>query len=152
MFLALVKATFGELSYLTSISFKMKKAFILLLMIGILACSDDDNSVQFESNPLNGEWILTDVSCFCFFPNPPDFNLTFFNFHTRDNMLTITHFGNSNYFREEGTYSYTVSGDRFTMSDGRSYDYFIQGNTLSIVFVDEPNIADDEILYTLVRS
>ncbi|WP_435623661.1 lipocalin family protein [Flagellimonas sp.] len=129
----------------------MKRALVLFLTICITACSNEV-SVERENNPLNGEWVLTNVSCFCFFPNPPDFNLTFFNFNTRDNTLTVTHFGDSNYFREEGTYSYTISGNRITLTDGRSYDYTIQGNTLSLVFVDEPNIADDEILYSMVRS
>ena len=129
----------------------MKRLRVLFLLIFVFACSDDDGAEVIDI-ALNGQWILTNVSCFCVFPDPVDFDLTTLDFVAERNIVTVSHGGDSSYFREEGTYLYSIEGNRIIMDDGRSYDYEISENTLSLQFVDEPNIADDEIGYSLIRN
>jgi len=127
----------------------MKKILILFLVV-FSSCSNNDDEV--DDNSLNGEWTLTNVSCFCGFPDPPEFNLTQVNFNSDNNEVTVTNTGSQVYFREDGTYSYTGNGNRIRIEGDRSYDFEILGNTLELVFVDEPNIADDEVSYSFVRN
>ena len=131
----------------------MRKVLILLVSMWLVSCSNsDDDTAQLEDGELNGAWTLTDVSCFCGFPDPPEFELTTLTFNIESNEIEVLNEGGFMYFRENGTYSYISEGNRITVEDGRSYDFEVTGNTLSLQFVDEPFLADDEILYSLVRN
>nr|WP_298996910.1 hypothetical protein [uncultured Allomuricauda sp.] len=128
----------------------MKKCFLLLLIFWTVSCSDDDSNP--ENATLDGEWTLTNVSCFCGFPDLPEFESTTVLFDVESDEITVSHTGSFEYFRPNGTYSYSVSGSEIRMMDGRSYEFDISENTLFLRFVDEPTIADDEILYTFIRN
>ncbi len=130
----------------------MKRILVLFLSISLFACSDDDGTTVTGDGILNGEWTLTNVVCFCGFPDPPGFEMTTLTFDAANDEVTVLSGGSLMYFKNNGTYSYTIVGDRITLEDGSSYDFVISGNSLSLQFVDEPNIADDEILYTLIRN
>ena len=130
----------------------MKKLLVLFLAVCMVSCSDDDPT-EVVNSELSGEWILTNVVCFCIFPDPTDFERTTISFATNSNILTVSHGGPSIYFREAGSYSYTVDGNRITVEeDGRSYIFDIEENILSLQFVDQPNLADDEIVFTLMKN
>lgn len=101
---------------------------------------------------LNGQWILTNISCFCGFPEEPNFKATQITFVSSENIIIVENSGEFEWFRTDGTYSYSGNGNRITLEDGRSYDFEISGNTLQLVFVDQPNISDDEVNFSLVRS
>lgn len=128
----------------------MKKVLIVFFLIGLVSCSDDANEV--EDNSLNGEWTLTNVSCFCGFPDPPEFNLTQVNFVAANNELIVLNTGSQVYFREDGTYSYSGNGNRITLENENSYDFEVTGNTMQLIFVDQPGIADDEVTYSFIRN
>lgn len=131
----------------------MKEALILLASIWVASCSNsDDDASLLEDGGLNGAWTLTNVSCFCGFPDPPEFERTTLTFDVESNEIEVLNEGGFMYFRENGTYSYTSEDSRITLEDERSYDFEIIGDTLSLQFVDEPLLADDEILYSLVRD
>jgi len=126
----------------------MKKSLLVIGLMVLFSCSDDNDIAD---NELNGEWALTNVSCFCFFPDPTDFHLTSLNFNTSQNQVEVFNSGESFYFKENGTYSYSGSGNLIRFEDGRSYIFEITSDTLRLGFVDEPNIADDEVTYTFTR-
>ena len=127
----------------------MKKYLSLACLVTLLSSTEDDDKVL--DNSLNGEWTLTNVICFCGFPNPTDFHLTALNFQTSENTVVVNNSGNSVYFMESGTYSFSVSGNSITFDDGNSYKYEVKGNTLILSYIDVPEIADDEITYFLER-
>ena len=128
----------------------MKKALILFLIIGFASCSNNNDEVEADS--LNGKWTLTKVSCFCGFPNPPEFNLTQVTFVIVNNEIIVSNTGSQVYFRESGTYTYSQNDNRITFNNGEDFDIDIKGDTLQLVFVDRPEIADDEVTYSFVRN
>ncbi|TXN38083.1 lipocalin family protein [Flagellimonas hymeniacidonis] len=129
----------------------MKKLGVLLITVLLFtSCSSDDDTVA--DSGLNGTWTLTRVSCFCGFADPPEFDLTQLTFDADTNEIIVLNNGDQVYFRENGTYSYTGNGSRIRLEDGKFYDFEITGDTLSLVFVDEPMIADDEVSYSFVRN
>ncbi|GEM_PF-1775439 len=127
----------------------MKRILISCLLCCFLSCSEDKKDFDVE---LNGSWTLTNVSCFCGFPDPPEFNLTEITFDETVNEIIVVNEGSQVYFRENGVYSYADSVDRITLEDGRAYFFEINEDILRLVFIDEPNIADDEISYSFIRS
>ncbi|WP_350293108.1 lipocalin family protein [uncultured Croceitalea sp.] len=127
----------------------MKKVLIVFFLIGFVSCSDDN---EVEDDSLNGLWTLTNVSCFCGFPDPPEFNLTQVTFVASNNEVIVLNTGSHVYFREDGTYSYSGNGNRITLENENSYDFEITGNTMQLIFVDQPGIADDEVTYSFIRN
>ncbi|GMN09850.1 hypothetical protein MTsPCn9_18930 [Croceitalea sp. MTPC9] len=128
----------------------MKKVLILFLLIGFASCSNNDDEV--EDGSLNGQWTLTNVICFCGFPDPPEFNLTQLTFVSTSNEVIVSNNGSYTYFREDGTYSYSGNDNQIIFENDQSFIFEINDNTLQLIFVDEPGIADDEVTYSFVRS
>lgn len=122
----------------------MKKLFTILFMtILFVSCSNDNNE---DSNttptPLEGKWTLGNVSCFCAFGNNPDFTghkLTF-----EGNNLKVENTGEFKFFTDAAGI-FTVQGDLITFKNGEQYTYELSSGALSLTFVDDPQIADDEI-------
>ncbi|WP_299486637.1 hypothetical protein [uncultured Allomuricauda sp.] len=129
----------------------MKKiSFLLraLILIFVAACSSDDNIVNPE---LDEQWILNDVACFCFFGDDFDFSAHTITFNTSGGTVTISNSADSSFIAASGTYSYTDNGSVIEI-EGRRYTYEITGNTLTLNFVDNPNIADDEVSYFYIKN
>ena len=130
----------------------MKNYLILLLTLLIIGCSDDDTP-QIQDTGLNGSWTLTNVICFCGFPDPPGFEQTQLNFDLANAQIRVDRSGTGlEYFRPVGTYNFLGTDNTITLEDGRAYTYTIEGNVLRLDFVDEPQIADDEITFLLSRN
>lgn len=128
--------------------FRMKKSFFLLIAVLLISCSKD----EIEDSSLSGKWILNDVFCFCFFPEDYDFSTSRLIFDTANDKLLIENDGEIDFIDEPGTYRYSGDGNRITLENGRSYIFEVEGNILRFTFVDEPNIADDEITYLYTRN
>lgn len=119
----------------------MKRILIVLLMtVMVVACSkdDDDNG----NTVLEGTWTLTNVSCYCYFGDDPDFSGNKLIFE--GNNLKVENSGEFNFFTNEAG-NYTVQGNVITFNNGQQYTYVVKTGTLELTFVDEPGIADDEI-------
>lgn len=126
----------------------MKKV-ILVLALSFLctACSDNDDA--YSAAALNGEWVLTNVFCFCFFEPNEDFSVHQLIFDSRMSQVTVINQGETRFFQDSGTYSYRIEKDKITLEgEDRSYTYSIENNTLNLIYVDRPDIADDEISFT----
>lgn len=130
----------------------MKNFILLFGVLLFLSCSEDDNGGEVVDAGLQGQWTLTNVSCFCAFGENPNFMATNIVFDIDNNELEVNNTGENVYFRENGTYKYSGNGNELTFSNGRSYVFEINGTELSLIFVDEPNIADDEISYTFIKN
>ncbi len=112
----------------------------MLLTFLLVSCSNDNNDNT--NTPLEGKWTLTNVSCFCGFGNNPDFSshkLTF-----EGNNLKVENTGEFKFFTDAAGI-FTVQGNLITFKNGGQYTYELKSGALSLTFVDDPKIADDEI-------
>lgn len=128
----------------------MKKILVVLFLVGFASCSSNDDEVEDDS--LNGQWMLTNVSCFCGFPNPPEFNLTQVTFVSANNELIVLNSGSQVYFRENGTYSYSGNDNQITFENDQSFVFEITDDTMQLIFLDQPEISDDEVTFSFVRN
>ncbi len=129
----------------------MKAIFLTVLCILLVSCMQDDEPVIADA-ALEGEWVLTNVACFCFFEPDTDFTSTRLIFEPEDSKITVIHDGDLSFFREAGVYYYGGQGNRIGFSDNSVYRFEINGSLLTLTYQDEPEIADDEVFYTLRRN
>jgi hypothetical protein len=126
-----------------------------LVLVGILcisfSCSNDEVGDP-EDDALAGEWVLANISCFCFFEEGTDFSTTRLIFDTDANKVTVENSGRDTYFKESGTYSYSGEESRLQFSDDEAYTFTVKGtSSLQLVFEDNPNLSDDEVTYSFRR-
>ena len=126
----------------------MKQVYIILALIALLtSCSNDiDDNL---TTPLEGKWTLTNVSCFCAFGNNPDFSgheLTFVG-----NDLEVENTGEFK-FLIDAAGAYTIQDNVITLINRSQYTYLVKTDVLELTFVDNPQIADDEIFMVYERS
>ncbi len=123
-----------------------------ILIIGIVALlntscfNDNDDKLTFD---FEGTWSLVDVKCFCDFGGVTDFTTHKITFNESD--VVIQNLGTPEFLTNlEG--EYTLDGNVLTFSNGDQYTYTVRLNRLELVFVDNPQIADDEVTYIYRRG
>ncbi|NHF58550.1 copper resistance protein NlpE [Flavobacteriaceae bacterium TP-CH-4] len=127
----------------------MKRITTLLLAVLLMAsCSKgSDDIVNVE---LEGKWELTNAFCFCFFDPDTDFSVHGISFE--GSMLTVTNSEELRFLGASGTYSYAADGNLITLENGNQYRYVIEDNVLRLTYVDNPDIADDELVLEYIRD
>lgn len=125
----------------------MKKAIFIFLIFLATSCTKD----ELEDTSLDGEWILTNVSCFCYFEDDHDFSTSSIIFNTDENQATIENKGET-HLMESGVYGYASKNEQISFGNNRWYIFSVEGSKLTLIYVDEPGLADDEISYTYERS
>ncbi len=126
----------------------MKKLIVLMVLTLVFASCSNDNDDE-DGTVLEGKWTLTNVVCFCAFGNDPDFSGHKITFD--GNILSVENTGQFNFLTNvAGTYS--LQEDVITLKNGQQYKFVIKQDVLELIFVDEPLIADDEILLEYERS
>lgn len=126
----------------------MKKLAFCLLFVGILvSCenSDDSNPIPGE---LEGKWELQSASCFCFFPEDFDFSGHKIDFDNDEGILTVEHSAETSFITAAGRYDFQFQNNMIVIKDIGQFTYEIMGDSLVMSFVDNPEIADDEITLT----
>lgn len=122
------------------------KSIVFGFFLLLFTCQKSDIQVI---DTLEGQWILEDVSCFCYFNE---------NYNFETNQLWI--FPNESLLLSKGIQGesfsiselnkpekYSVKDQTISLSNGKNYTYKIQDNKLMLYYVDVPEIADDEIAY-----
>ena len=130
----------------------MKKSFLILLIAIISACSGDDEGNQ--SPRLSGDWMLISADCQCAFDetiNLQDFKLRF------DDSGNTLHLDNPTesyyYIAETGAYKYDLEGDILKISGlNNTFKFKTEGNKLVLTLIDDPQIADDELVLTYLKN
>lgn len=127
----------------------MKKVILILLLTGaITSCSKEDHNQK----QLSGEWFLSNVDCFCRFDPDIDFNDFKLIFTEEKLEVKLKSPSEEIYFiAKPGTYNYYIDGDIITINN-MSFNYKIEGDKLIMTFLDEPQIADDELTLLYKRS
>ena len=126
----------------------MKKILTaLVLTLLFVSCSNDNDDNL--TTPLEGKWTLTNVSCFYFFGDSPDFSGHKLIFKNNDVQV-----GNNGEFKYliNASGEYTINGNMITFQDGNQYIYVVNLDVLELTYVDEPGIADDELFLEYKRG
>ncbi len=111
----------------------------LVCFVFVSCTKDNDDIINTE---LEGKWTLTNASCFCGFGDNPDFSghkITF-----QGSMLNVENSGEFK-FLTDASGEYTVDGNLISLKNGRQYTYVIKEGNLQLTYVDNPQIADDEL-------
>lgn len=120
----------------------MRKVIFILFVFLVAGCSSDDDAI----NPTGEKWVLNNVVCFCFFGEDFDFGTHTLQFDRDTKMVTVENSENAQFIAPPGTYSYSDDGEEIGI-EGRQYRYKQNGNSLELTYVDNPQIADDEVTY-----
>ena len=121
-----------------------KYAPFLLLFVFLNSCSGESEVNLIDPN-LEGQWTLTEAQCFCFFPEDFNFAVHRIAFDTENNRINIVNDFDSFFILEEGSYVVSAFEDTLIINEELEYRYSISNNQLRLIFVDDPNISDDEI-------
>lgn len=121
---------------------------VLFLGISVLlcACSDYDDHTDLT---LEGKWTLSAAACYCAFGENTDFSGHKLNFNA--NWLRVVNTGEIKFLIDAEGLFYS-NGTTITFANGKRYNYRIQEDVLELTFVDEPSIADDELVLTYRRG
>ncbi|MDC6388211.1 hypothetical protein PP182_05935 [Maribacter sp. PR1] len=126
------------------------KRFFLSILVLVFSCETSDDQVILDYQ-LEGEWMLTEISCFCAFDPEIDFTETRLLFDVDTSSVTVINDGNYQLFKESGIYKYGGQNNIISFPDETSYQFEVKGSQLSLIYLDEPNIADDEVAYYFRR-
>jgi len=128
----------------------MRICITYLLLFTILVSCEKLKEVNQPSSTseLQGKWELKNASCFCFFPDHFDFGAHKLEFDSTADELIVENSDDTFFITDAGTYPIIIEIDRITIKNSIEYNYRIEGKTLILTFIDNPQIADDEILLT----
>ncbi|MBN10382.1 MAG: hypothetical protein CMC80_02495 [Flavobacteriaceae bacterium] len=123
------------------------KLFLFSLLFVVQMCQMD--SITKSSDELSGQYILQNVSCFCFFEDYDFRNNQLWVFPSKNLIVSK---GNVN----DGVYisppneaeQYNLINGVLTLADSsKEYVVDFNGDEVALTFIDNPLIADDEITY-----
>lgn len=121
----------------------------LLLITVLVSCENLEEVNQLPlTSELEGKWELQSASCFCFFPVDFDFGAHKLEFNTTANEVIVENSDDTFFIMGSGTYPFVVENDGIVISGSIEFMYQIEGSMLMLIFVDNPQIADDEISLT----
>lgn len=130
----------------------MKKLALIFVFIIFISCTDANDETKIDET-LAGEWVLTNVYCFCYFASDTDFSSHRLIFDVTKNKVTVVNETAPDYFHEAGQFSYNNQGNSIGLEDSsNAYTYQVEGSILTLSYVDEPMIADDEVTYVYRRK
>jgi hypothetical protein len=132
----------------------MKLCISFLLFFTILASCEkleDVSPLTPTSSELQGKWELQSASCFCFFSEDFDFGAHKLEFNANGEQVVVENSGDTFFVTDAGTYPIVVNNDRITIKNSLEYTFKIKSDTLILNFVDNPQIADDEISLTYLK-
>jgi len=120
----------------------MKKIIVFLLAIFLISSCSISN---IGSKDLNGKWYLQEAFCYCYFGDNFDFSSHTLTFDLETKKVLVKNKAASYFIEQNGTYDIKTKVNELTINNAVSFTYEILGSTLTLVKIDEPNIADDEL-------
>ena len=141
------------MSIMNGLSKLLKGVVIFLFTISLSSCLKENDLSNSQIDELEGRWQLQQVSCFCYFE---DFDFTpnelWISAKSRV-MLSRNQIGEPIGITDnEIVTPIRVRNNELTdLISNRSYTYEVMGDRLNIHYIDNPQIADDEISYSFRR-
>lgn len=132
----------------------MQRIALLLFLALCSSCSIDGLRDSDFAEELEGQWILEDVRCFCGFQDY-DFSRNQLWFFPEDGyVLTKSTAPYSLGISESNLLTRVQFKDKVIheLSSGRKYEYSLSGTRLTLTYVDNEQIADDEVSYTYIKG
>jgi len=127
----------------------MRGTFLTSLLFIIILATSCDSEGTTDDAPLNGTWVLNNALCFCGFEDDFDFSAHQLTFDVDRSKVIVTNSVNT-FFITNGTsgeFDYTDDGTTLTIGNAQyRYEFGETGNTLVLTFIDNPNVADDELM------
>lgn len=120
---------------------------ILIAIILLVSCSKEPNEVI--NVELQGSWSLANAICYCAFDENTDFSVHGLVFNGSE--LSSFNRGEPQ-FLSDASGNYTVEGNLISFSNSRQFRYTIEDNILTLSFVDNPDIADDELTLVYYKN
>lgn len=128
----------------------LKKLIFLLIIVISGSCSNKDDSEK--EKLLSGEWYLSEVNCFCYFDSN-NFEEYTLRFDTSKNTLHLNNpAGNPFFIAESGSYEYIIDEDTIIINGSEAFQFEMNNSSLILTYVDEPEIADDELVLRYNRE
>jgi len=144
---------FISMSIMNGLSKLLIGVVIFLFTISLSSCLKENDLSNSQIDELEGRWQLQQVSCFCYFE---DFDFTpnelWISAKSRV-MLSRNQIGEPIGITDnEIVTPIRVRNNELTdLISNRSYTYEVMGDRLNIHYIDNPQIADDEISYSFRR-
>ena len=141
------------MSIMNGLSKLLKGVVIFLFTTSLSSCLKENDLSNSQIDELEGRWQLQQVSCFCYFE---DFDFTpnelWISAKSRV-MLSRNQIGEPIGITDnEIVTPIRVRNNELTdLISNRSYTYEVMGDRLNIHYIDNPQIADDEISYSFRR-
>ena len=138
------------MSVLNSIS---ERFLMLLIALALSSCLKDNELNSSEIGVLEGRWQLQQISCYCYFEDY-DFTTNELWVSAKSSvMLSRNQNGQPLGISDNGIVTpIRVQGNELDdLISNRSYTFEVDANNLSISYIDNPDIADDEISYYFKR-
>ena len=138
------------MSVLNSIS---ERFLMLLIALALSSCLKDNELNSSEVGVLEGRWQLQQISCYCYFEDY-DFTANELWVSAKSSvMLSRNQNGQPLGISDNGIVTpIRVQGNELDdLISNRSYTFEVDANNLSISYIDNPDIADDEISYYFKR-
>jgi hypothetical protein len=115
----------------------------------IVACDKNDSLTDIPKN-LEGQWILDNVVCFCYFGEVGNENFSDQQLWFSENLLYPIGPNNDipNIAPLGKIHEFNLRGEVLILKQsGKKYTLEVNGNNLTLTFVDNEMIADDEIAF-----
>lgn len=128
------------------------KKFYLLIIAALLILSSCEENNDFYSESLDGTWILQKAICFCHFGDDFDFNQHKIIINHQKNSLEIQNSNETNFITTSGQYPLGVNGNELSIDKNQKFTFVQNDNSLTLTYVDNPMIADDEIVLEYIRA
>lgn len=131
----------------------LKGVLILVFTTSLSSCLKENNLSNSQIDELEGRWQLQQVSCFCYFEDY-DFTVNELWISAKSSVILSR---NQNGQPLGITDNEIVTPIRVRNSEltdlisNRSYTFDLDGDVLNIHYIDNPQIADDEISYSYRR-
>ena len=124
----------------------MKKLILILLFIPLVfSCSGNDDVIK--TPEIEGQYILQNVSCFCYFENY-DFTKNQLWFFPQKDVLVSKGDINDGIFitKPNEPSKFLIYDGVLTLNDNeKEYSIEVKQNEIILTYIDNPEAADDEI-------
>jgi hypothetical protein len=131
----------------------LKGVVILVFITSLSSCLKENNLSNSQIDELEGRWQLQQVSCFCYFEDY-DFTVNELWISAKSSVILSRNQNGQplGITDNEIVTPIRVRNNELTdLISNRSYTFDLDGDVLNIHYIDNPQIADDEISYSYRR-
>ena len=131
----------------------LKGVLILVFTTSLSSCLKENNLSNSQIDELEGRWQLQQVSCFCYFEDY-DFTVNELWISAKSSVILSRNQNGQPLGITDNEIVIPIRVRNSELTDlisNRSYTFDLDGDVLNIHYIDNPQIADDEISYSYRR-